>query len=96
MGKTGRISLAIVLAVVMSLSLLTAGAFAQSVAPSHTNQATQVLQPTTILQEANQTVQVSSTSSQLPHQWKEGVSWKIVCASGYRSVYRGRRWVCVR
>ena len=96
MVKTGRISFAIVLAVVMSLSLLTAGAFAQSVAPGHTNQATQVLLPATILQGVNQTVQVSSTSSQLPHQWNGRVSWNIVCARGYRSFYRGGRWVCVR
>lgn len=97
MLKVGRISIAIVLGVVMSLSLLTAVVFAQSVSPGEINQATHVLVPTTMLQGVNQTTQASSAHHQLPHQWNRNVSWQIVCARFYRPVrvYQTGRWVTV-
>jgi hypothetical protein len=100
MLKFVRLSLAIVLGIVISLSLLTEGVFAQNVSPDQTGQATHVLVPAITLQGVKETTQAFSANPQLSHQGKRKVSQQIVCARFYRSVrvYRHGRWVtvCVR
>lgn len=103
MKKSGKVGLAIVLSLVLSLALFTPGVFAQSTSPSRAAVTTQTVVPATILYGVQQTEQTSNKAAGSFQQSIHGSiksSLRVVCTRGFvdRGFWRNGVWVtkCVR